>query len=395
MIILPYRIVKALLIVLGSLFTNKTFINVDATSQVITYEADFVDFEVANFLDYNQIFNSFTSGQYNEINASVNVGYFMNTNNPAVNLTCNLILRYALNGGAQTTIYTSPAELVPPTTAQNFFNIDFNLKNLDLINANILPYIINNDNNYVNFYMRLQFNQNASTNGYVLTINKFEPLIEYAINYDTIYLFNNFLSHTKYNGLTTTGFSVGTTTNNVKLDFIYANTILTNQYYGVFNTSELDAGLLEKRYAVNIPNVNFIGDRIGAQISNNLTGTITRTLTGSGTALLTQDFRIYYLNGGAQTITPPALPLFNLDYLDCGSLLALNVGCYLNNALAWVVNDAPIISEGLTLVNQGIEFIGLGLYQLQLFEPSYSVVLWVLVGGLGLLALRWALKNDE
>jgi hypothetical protein len=388
-------IIKALNVFVAALgfIVNPNPYEVTSTS----YNVNFANYEVANFDNYYEVFSEGVVGQYSYVYVDGGFQFSFNTCVGLTSFTGEVQLRYSLNGIGNSLLKAIPFTLLCGTSLNDhYFTSDFiNLVDFDPL---IVDYIYENEtNNRVDFLTRIVINQSVGMNGKVLTIKDFTFDLTYAVAFNTNYLFNTFMSRTQYNGLSSTsGWSITTDDTKVNLNYLFSETIATETFYGVFNTNQNDIGTTEKLYAVQVDNVNFIGDRIGANLRNNHDLLMSRTMGSTGTSTITHTQRVYYLNAAAQQQDIVEVPEFLVSYQDCGDLFALNVPCYLNNALAWVVNDAPIISPAINFIYNGIDFMAQGLGIFSVFiDDGLNIFTWFIVGGFGIIVLKWIIKQDE
>jgi hypothetical protein len=89
------------------------------------------------------------------------------------------------------------------------------------------------------------------------------------------------------------------------------------------------------------------------------------------------------------------VPQFNFTYEVCsGGFLDINVGCFVNNALAYLTNDAPIISDATQLINAGISFVGQTFGVIGSFTTN-NMFGYLVLGGFGFIVIKSLFKNDK
>jgi hypothetical protein len=368
--------------------------NLNTQAETFNYFIDFATKEVANFNDYEQLFFSYTSGYYNHVRVIMSGSASLSGSCASVpQYPLDLELRYNLNGGSASTIFTKAYDHPCSNTATPFVVDSGYLRFIDIPVSQLVSYVINDDNDFITWMPRLKTIDFSLLSGRTLTISNISFQIEYQIIYDTIYLFNTFVSDTKYNGRNSSGWTSSFYTAGVNVDYIYGTNINTSRTYQVNNTNDANIGTTRKKYAVNVPSVSFIGNIIGIKNVNNSVSSLFRNMTGGGSNFFIEDnFRFYYLNGASAQVPITSVPQFNFEYQECGGFLGIDIPCMLNNAMAWLTNDAPIISDAFTLLNTGINLAAQGIGVIGNFIASSNIVVWIIVLGFGIIAVRWFLK---
>jgi hypothetical protein len=256
--------------------------------------------------------------------------------------------------------------------------------------------VIDDDANFVRLQARLRIGQNASTNGLQLRLHDSITTIRLDYDFNTTYLFNYFLSDNQFENETRTGtWSVGTDVI-TRVDYVY--TTAGNDEYRLVNTDVGSVGNVRKKYAIDYNQEFFRGESIGARISRARTSAFPYTydqltMGSSGNLLLGNTYRYYYLNSANDAQAIVDAPIFEFEEEDCGSFLALNVGCFINNAFAYITNDAPIVSDAFTLLNAGIEMAAQTFGIIGSFADD-NVFGVLILAGFGFIAVKWFLKND-
>lgn len=367
----------------GIMASGTGFIQAQAADY--TFFVDFDTKQVANFDNFTQTFFDTTAGISGNITMTVNLQYRMNACPPSIAQDVALNARYRLN--ATGTFYSNLVDLpdMPCSVVDTNYQI---ISSVSILSEHV-QYLMFDDANYLNFTPTLLIYSNAFAPGRVITITDLEMVFTLNYDFNTTYLFNYFLSDTDY--LTTNVGGPITTSYVILNDFDYVMTTAGNDRFFIINSSSTDYGTSRNRFAVDYNMEYFRGESIGARYKTIYDGTIIYT-NGSNGSFITQ-YNYYYLNAANNTQPIVNVPEFNFEYEDCGSFLALNVGCFINNAFAYITNDAPIISDAITLLNAGMALAGQAFGVIGSFTDD-NVFGVLILGGLGLIAVRWFLKND-
>ena len=353
----------------------------------IVFDVDFDDKIVANFDDYTQTFLNSTSDLDNIIDYTIQASYFMNncTNNAATDL--QLQLTYRLNGltpGFSGGIIELPDLTCSTTEASYFIGGSFSVPDEHI------QYIINDDADFIQFRPNITFARSTPLNGRVITFTGINVL--YTVNYEfnTTYLFNYFLSDTDYVATSLSAGITGAAT--IINNFDYVMTTAGNDNYFLLNTSTTDYGTGRNKFAVDYNEEYFRGDSVGARYKTRIEDLVV-TISSSAVRFIIPQYNYYYLNVSNKEQNIADVPTFEFETEDCGSFLALNVPCFINNGLAYIVNDAPVISDAFTLLNAGMRLGGQAFGIIGNFNTDNLFGVMIL-GGLGITAVRWFLKND-
>jgi hypothetical protein len=371
-------------VAVGVWASGSGFVQAQAADYV--FFTDFSTKEVANFNDFTPTFLPTTGDLDNSITWTFNTFYRMNACPPSVASDAYLELTYTLKPINQK-FFSGLAELpdMPCRTTNTYYQtlVEFSIP------IEHLEYIISDDSNFIEFapVFAVRFNPSAPSRSITLTDPEFVFSVEYDFN--TTYLFNYFLSQTRDYGIFPINSSI---TGNIISDFDYVMTTAGNDRYFIINDRLTDFGTGIKRFAIDYEDEYFRGESVGARYKQVVDGIIKLPLT-TGLSAFYGVFEYFYLNTSNKQQDIQNVPEFEYEYEDCGSFLALNVPCFINNGLAYVVNDAPVISDAFTLLNAGMKLGGQAFSIIGQFSDNNLFGVLVL-GGLGITAVRWFLKQD-
>jgi hypothetical protein len=372
-------------VTVGIMASGSGFIQAQAADY--TFFVDFNTKTVANFDDFDQMFFNDTYNLNGLINFTLNTEYRMNSCPPSAATDVFLQIRYQLNGTGTSFQQNIDLPDMPCTVGNTNYQISGSI-NLPDDHVNFL---INDDANFLRLIPLFQLNYNSNAPTRIITLTNPEFVYGVSYNFNTTYLFNYFLSDQDIlNDLNTTS---GVTFTGTKInDFDYVMTTAGNDRFFLINDRLTNFGTSRLRWAINYNDEYFRGNSIGSRYKQIFDGTMTINLTSTS-----QWFRslidYFYLNAATNNQPIVDVPEFDFEYEDCGSFLALNVGCFINNGLAYITNDAPIISDAITLLNAGMQMAGQAFGVIGSFTDD-NVFGVLVLGGLGLIAVRWFLKND-
>jgi hypothetical protein len=353
----------------------------------IIFDVDFDEKIVDDFDDYEQTFINTTNNLGNTIDINIQMQYYMTACPTATPTDMRLQNSYRLNGVAPT--FSVPLVELPDlpcsTTSASYFN-----ETTTTIPTEHLEYIINDDADFIRFAPILRFRSSVAMVGRDIIIENLNFL--YTVNYEfnTTYLFNYFLSDTNYVSLGLSAGVFGTPV--VENYFDYVSTTAGSDTYFLLNTSTTDYGTGRLKFAVDYEEEYFRGQSVGARHKSQIEG-LNVIISATVDQFIQPLYSYYYLNVSNKRVPLADIPQFEFEEQDCGSFLAVNVGCFINNGLSYVVNDAPIISDIFTLLNTGMQLGGQAFSVLGNFTDNNLIGVLVL-GGAGLTAVRWFLKQD-
>ena len=369
--------------------SSSGMIQVGATTY--NYFVDFSTKEVANFNDYRQTFNEDTYNLTLDTKFSW-IGNYRFDSCPTA-FTTNVVYRLygRANGAGAFTNFgaTNLPDFVCTTIATNYF-AEFSIN----LNSAYLDLVVNDDVNYIQFYPHLILEERLASAGRTITLSGYSFFFDLNYNFNTTYLFNYFLSDQNY--LDRQAFGSWTFTATQKNYLVYVYTTAGNDAYYINNSpSGAGIGTTRKKYAIDYNQEFFRGESVGAGFRSAMTGSDTVVFDGVGESYVAHRYNYYYLNlsNVAQAIV--SAPLINFTEENCsGGFLDINVGCYVNNAIAYLVNDAPVISDAFTLLNTGIELAAQTFGIIGAFSDD-NVFGYLILVGFGFIAVKWFLKNDE
>jgi hypothetical protein len=354
------------------------------------YFVDYTTKTVANFNSFNQTFNPDT---YN-LNNSFNFKFSAQTKFSAcpTNFTVNTFLQatYRANGTGSYTVLTQQLpDIICSTTFQSYviertFSVSNTIRNL----------IVNDDANFIEFLPYIGIVAPAASNG--LTFQMKDADMEYTISYDfgTTYLFNYFLTDTQFTGTYGGGWS-SPGGNTLLRNIEYVFTTAGNDTYRVFNNNFIDLGTTRTKYAIDVNGDFFRGESVGVNYDYFRLGILERVFATGGFYDYGFTGRLYFLNTANLAQAIVNVPQISFTSQTCsGGFLDINVGCYVNNALAYLTNTAPVISDLTTIVNTGIQFAGQTFGVIGNFTTS-NMFGYLILGGFGFIAVKWLFKDDK
>jgi hypothetical protein len=356
-----------------------------------------VDFTTKIVPDYDDFRQSFSTDTYNLDTKGVfkwGGTYSFDSCPTAFTANVTWVVRSRPNNTGTT--YTLANETLPDlpcTTVDTAFSA---ISTMNLNEETILM-IINDDADFTRFTSRIQIASNAALSGRSLILKNYYVSFDIEYDFNTTYLFNYFLSDAGFISRETGGWGstiLGATANH-RLRYVY--TTAGNDTYYINNSSSVSTGSNRKKYAVDYNEEFFRGASIGAGFQSDLTGSsdIFNFAALPTTVGINFNYDYYYLNAAniAQAIVDA--PLINFTEETCsGGFLDINVACYVNNAIAYLVNDAPVISDAFTLLNTGIELAAQTFGIIGSFSDD-NVFGYLILVGFGFIAVKWFLKNDE
>ena len=362
----------------------------------VTYDF-FVDFstkEVANFNDFRQTFSVDTYDLDAQITWTWDGLYKFDSCPTPFTLNMNYLGVYRLNNVAPS--FNFPTITLPDLVCTTSFTTYSASATFDLPDA-IVTNIMNDDANFVRFFSFFQIpTPVVAARGRTLSLLGYRNYFDVTYDFNTTYLFNYFLSDQQFVSRTTTAGTGGTwtltATQEVYLKYVYT-TAGTDEYY-INNSTAATIGTTRKKYAIDYNEEFFRGESVGAAFTADYDGTDT-LLIGSTLADMVWQYNYYYLNTSnlAQAIVDAPIIGFTEEVCS-GGFLDINVGCYVNNAFAYIVNDAPVISDAFTLLNTGIELAAQTFGIIGNFSDD-NVFGYLILVGFGFIAVKWFLKNDE
>ena len=377
---------------IGILASSSGMIQTQAA--LYTFNVNFSTKEVANFNDFKQTYTTNTYNLSSNVNVVINGSYRFDSCPTAFTLNAEYYGNARVNGtGTSYTLgSTSLPNFICSTTLQTY-SATFSTT----LAPQIVQALMNDDVNFARLYSEVYWLQNSTVNGRTLYLSNFAYTYTVKYNFDTTYLFNYFLSDTRYLNKANAGSWTFRSEPITSVNYLF--TTAGNDEYRLVNTDFLaNLGTTRKKYAVDYNLEFFRGESIGASISRKYNtnapyDTDYVVLGSSGVSAWGEFYDYYFLNSANEAQAIVDAPVFNFTYQDCGSFLALNVGCFINNGLAYITNDAPIISDAITLLNAGIELAAQTFGIIGNFADDNIFGFLILVG-FGFIAIKWLLKND-
>jgi hypothetical protein len=379
------RLLTALAI--GIMASTSGVVQVKAAN--FNYFVDFSTKEVINFDDYKQTFIEDTYGLNNFVTMNW-VGSYKYDSCPTT-FTQSLIWRlYGRVNNSGTLIELAISGLpdfVCTTTYTQFF-----ITQTAQLSSNFLDLIVDDDANFLTLISEIGGPRNVAVNR-TLYLAGYLNYFELSYDFNTTYLFNYFLSDVKYNGTSASGITYNPLgTKSTQLDYLF--TTAGNDQFFLRNTNTSSIGTTRKKYAVDYNQEYFRGESIGAGFTTGVNGVDELIYTlNTGSFFFSNSYNYYYLNTSNLSQAIVDAPIFEFEEEDCGSFLALNVGCFINNAFAYITNDAPIVSDAFTLLNAGIEMAAQTFGIIGEFADD-NVFGVMILAGFGFIAVKWFLKND-
>jgi hypothetical protein len=348
-----------------------------------------VNFDTKEVIDFDDYTQTFTGDTYNlDSNITFDFGGVYRFDSCPTSFVLNMEYRvlYRINGVApEFSLGTANLPDFPCTTVNTRYDARVSVP----LNQTILDLIVDDDANFVRFFGNMRFNYQAALLGRTITLEDYNYYFEVSYNFNTTYLFNYFLTDQKFH-LRSSPFSAPPL---IKQRLGYVFTTAGNDRYQINNTSGTSIGNTRKKYAVDFNEEFFRGNSVGALFVTDIQGDSSFTWSATVNAQYINQYDWYFLNVSnlAQAIVDA--PVFDFEEEDCGSFLALNVGCFINNAFAYITNDAPIVSDAFTLLNAGIEMAAQTFGIIGEFADD-NVFGVLILAGFGFIAVKWFLKND-
>jgi hypothetical protein len=348
------------------------------------FYADFDTKQVTDFNDFNPSFQSSTVGLNNTLSITFNTFYKMNNCSSGVSSNANIQVFNQINATGSNPRIILEGFTLPCRTNDTFIQRKF----VRTLTPEVLATLISDDMNFVRFNAGFYVDFNASAPGRQISLFLPEFLFDVSYDFNTTYLFNYFLSDSNYVNRNLTN----ATLVNAELNFIYVMTTAGNDTYTILNSNTTTYPLNSRRkFAVDYEGEFFRGDSVGSRyILQANSGTM--NLSSSNSAIQNV-YDYHFLNTASNSQAIVDAPIFEFEEEDCGSFLALNVGCFINNAFAYITNDAPIVSDAFTLLNAGIEMAAQTFGIIGEFADD-NVFGVLILAGFGFIAVKWFLKND-
>jgi hypothetical protein len=366
-----------------------------STSGVVQVEAAnrffFVDYatkEVTDFTPYRQSFNDATSSLTNSFTWTMSAEYkFDSCSGTSGNVNATFTSAFRKNNTGAFTFFIEDLPDLPCVVSYT----NYSITKSGVFNNTFLDTIVDDDTDFLTAWPIFSINHPASYNGKTLDFINLVWSFDFYYDFNTTYLFNTFLSDSQRTATYNVGFTFPTATTETFLEYVY--TQAGNDIDTIYNDpGPADIGTARKKYAIDFPDVFFRGERIGLRYAF-LRPNMRRVMPSGGVSEFAPNINYYYFN--VSNFTQPIVnaPIFNFEEEDCGDFLSLNVGCFINNAFAYITNDAPIVSDAFTLLNAGIEMAAQTFGIIGNFADD-NVFGVLILAGFGFIAVKWFLKND-
>jgi hypothetical protein len=386
------RIKILMALALGVVASSSGILQVKAATY--NFSVDFSTKEVADFTAFNQSFNVDTYDLDARINFFWQGTYRFDSCPTSFTINNNWIVYYRLLPSPN--VFTTLGSVNLPDFTCTTTNTSYIAQASLPLPDNMIDYLMNDDDKFIRFTSLMFMPATAATNGRTLSLLGYSNYFDISYDFNTTYLFNKFLSDQKFGSRTLTGGTWNATaTPNVRLSYVYTTAGNDSYYLNNSGGGLASIGSTRKRYAIDYNNEFFRGESVGAQFRISYTGTDTNVFPGSGAVQMFLEYDYFFLNTAnlAQAIVDAPIIGFTEEVCS-GGFLDINVGCYVNNALAYIVNDAPIISDAFTLLNTGIELAAQTFGIIGNFSDD-NVFGYLILVGFGFIAVKWFLKNDD
>lgn len=366
---------------------------IQTQAALYTFSVDFSTKEVANFNNFKQTYSTTTYDLGASITWNWSGSYSFDNCTGLTTLNVGWESSWQYNGTGPNLDYLFVG--LPDFTCSTSLQL-YQVQRTRIVSDQFVQAVVNDDVNFARIWANIVFFYTAATNGKQLRLHNYETYITLNYNFDTTYLFNYFLSDTQLvNTFRSGSWTLGSDPI-TQLRYVY--TTAGNDEYRIVNTNIGSIGTIRKKYAIDYNQEFFRGTSVGARIARGYDTLPPFTydqlnMTSSGSGAIVDRYDYYFLNTANEAQAIVNAPVFNFEYEDCGSFLALNVGCFINNGLAYITNDAPIISDAITLLNAGIELAAQTFGIIGNFADDNIFGFLILVG-FGFIAVKWLLKND-
>jgi hypothetical protein len=365
---------------------------VQTQAAVFNYQVDFLDKEVADFNDFKPLFYVDTY----DLKAKIEWNWFAlyYWDQPGKTMNVDWTVNYRINGSGSFIVLK--VETLP-NIASGTSPQTYNAQVIVDLPSSVIEAIMSDDTNFVEFRSRITYRTSPDNYNSILYFEQMTQYFNLFYEFNTTYLFNYFLSDQRFVSQDyPTNYTVGMPQAHF-LEYVY--TTAGNDTYLVENSLQASIGTTRKKYAIDVPDVYFRGESVGAQFRSTWDG------TGTGVDIITQGssnsfgfqnkvYRYHFLNVANNQQAQVTVPQIAFTTEVCsGGFLDINVGCFFNNAMAWLVNDAPVVSSAFTLLNAGIVMAGQTFGIIGSFTQNNMFGVLILAG-FGFIAVRWLIKND-
>jgi len=373
-------------IAIGIMASTSGVIQVQAANR--SFFVDFASKEVADFDDYRQSFNDATSSLTNSFTWTFSAEYKLDAC-AGTTAPIDALLNFQYRTNNTGTYISLPQELPDMPCVLSYTN--YSITKEASLSSSILDLVVNDDADFITMRPIFQTSANSSYSGKTLDLINIVFVFDFYYDFNTTYLFNTFLSDSQRIAFGSTGFTFPTATTETFLEYVY--TTAGNDTDTIYNSAPVDVGTTRKKYAIDFDGVFFRGERIGLRYGFFRPDARRLHPAGASIAELLPVVNYYFFNVSNFSQEIVDAPIFEFEEEDCGNFLALNVGCFINNAFAYITNDAPIVSDAFTLLNAGIEMAAQTFGIIGNFADD-NVFGVLILAGFGFIAVKWFLKND-
>jgi len=374
---------------LGILASSSGALQVQAANRF--FFVDFASKEVANFTPYRQSFNDATTSLTNSFKWTFSAQYKMSSCSGITQvIDAQFNLGYRKNNtGSFTFVNKDLPNITCSTTFTNYL-IDVE----GTFPTTFLDLIVDDDSDFITMWPIFIINHPAAYSGITLDFINLVWAFDFYYDFNTTYLFNTFLSDSQRTAVYNSGFTFPTASTETFLEYVY--TTAGNDTDTIYNDpGPANIGSTRKKYAVDFPDIFFRGERIGLRYAF-LRPDMRKVMpSGGGVSETAPNINYHYFNVSNYAQPISNVPQFNFTYETCsGGFLDINVGCFVNNALAYLTNDAPIISDATQIINAGISFVGQTFAVIGGFTTN-NMFGYLVLGGFGFIVIKSLFKNDK
>jgi hypothetical protein len=372
----------------GILATSSGVHQVQAASRF--FFVDYATKEVANFTPYRQSFNDATTSLTNSFKWTFSAQYKFDS---CVGITTDLNAGFAAVFRRNTApTFTTISQALPDLPCTTTFT-NYSIEVVGIFNTSVLESIVDDDGLFLDIRPVFTIFHSPAYSSRILDFINVVFAFDFYYDFNTTYLFNTFLSDSQLAFFNGTNFTFPTNTFETFLEYVY--TQAGNDIDTIYNDpGPASIGFARKKYAIDFPDVFFRGERIGLRYAY-LRPDMRRILPATGITEAFPGINYHYFNVSNYQQPIVNVPLINFTTQSCsGGFLDINVGCFINNGLAYLTNTAPIISDATQLINAGISFAGQTFGIIGAFSTN-NMFGYLILGGFGFIVIKSLFKNDK